>query len=67
MMIRGSEEFDRPRIANIAVLDVTDASHGNAVGVGLADFISFRILEKINLRSVYVNAMTSGLGGPQRA
>jgi hypothetical protein len=66
MMIRGSEEFDRPHIANIAVLDVTDSSHGNAIGVGLADFIPFRILEKVNLRSAYVNAMTSGLGGPQR-
>jgi hypothetical protein len=66
MMIRGSEEFDRPHIANIAVLDVTDPSHGNAIGVGLADFIPFRILEKIDLRAAYVNAMTSGLGGPQR-
>jgi hypothetical protein len=66
MMIRGSHEFERPRIANIAVLDVTDSSHGNAIGVGLADFIPFRILEKIDLRSAYVNAMTSGLGGPQR-
>lgn len=67
MMIRGSAEFDRPRIANIAVLDVSDASHGNAVGLGLADFVPFRLLEKIDLRSVYINAMTSGLGGPQRA
>ena len=66
MMIRGSEEFARPAIANIAVLDVTRSSHGNAIGVGLADFIPFRILEKIDLRSSYVNAMTSGLGGPQR-
>jgi hypothetical protein len=66
MMIRGSAEFDRPRIANIAVLDVSEPSHGNAVGVGLADFIPFRILEKIDLRSTYINAMTAGLGGPQR-
>jgi hypothetical protein len=66
MMIRGSAEFDRPRITNIAVLDVSDASHGNAIGLGLADFIPFRILEKINLRSSYINAMTAGLGGPQR-
>ena len=48
------------------VLDVTDVSHGNAIGVGLADFIPFRILEKIDLRAAYINAMTSGLGGPQR-
>ena len=66
MMIRGSAEFDRPRITNIAVLDVSDASHGNAVGLGLADFVPFRILEKLDLRSTYINAMTSGLGGPQR-
>jgi hypothetical protein len=66
MMIRGSEEFERPRIANLVVLDLTDSSHGNTTGVGLADFIPFRILEKVDLRSAYVNAMTSGLGGPQR-
>ncbi len=66
MMIRGSEEFPRPHITNIAVLDVSDASHGNAIGIGLADFIPFRILEKVDLRSSYINAMTSGLGGPQR-
>jgi len=66
MMIRGSAEFDQPNITNIAVLDVSDASHGNAIGLGLADFIPFRILERINLRSCYINAMTSGLGGPQR-
>ncbi len=67
MMIRDSPEFPRPRIRNIAVLDVSDASHGNAVGLGLADFVPFRLLERIDLRSVYINAMTSGLGGPQRA
>jgi hypothetical protein len=67
MMIRGSAEFDRPQITNIAVLDITDESHGNAVGLGLADFIPFRVLEKIDLPTTYINAMTSGLGGPQRA
>jgi hypothetical protein len=67
MMIRGSAEFERPRITNIAVLDISEASHGNAIGVGLADFIPFRILEKADLRTTYINAMTAGLGGPQRA
>jgi hypothetical protein len=66
MMIRGSAEFTRPRISTIAVLDVTDVSHGNAVGIGLADFVPFRVLEKIDLNATYINAMTSGLGGPQR-
>ncbi|MFD2090008.1 nickel pincer cofactor-dependent isomerase, group 22 [Blastococcus deserti] len=67
MMIRGTPDLPRPRITNIAVLDVTDISHGNVVGLGLADFIPFRILEKVDLRITYINAMTAGLGGPQRA
>lgn len=67
MMIRGTPDLERPRITNIAVLDVTDVSHGNVVGLGLADFIPFRILEKVDLRITYINAMTAGLGGPQRA
>jgi hypothetical protein len=67
MMIRGSAEFARPRIANIAVLDLTEQSHGNAVGLGLADFMPLRLLEKVDLPTTYINAMTSGLGGPQRA
>lgn len=67
MMIRGSEEFTRPRITNIAVLDLSEESHGNAVGLGLADFVPLRLVAKTDLRTTYINAMTSGLGGPQRA
>ncbi|HEX3813335.1 MAG TPA: hypothetical protein VHX59_10885 [Mycobacteriales bacterium] len=67
MMIRGTEEFDRPNITNISVHDISAASDGNAVGIGLADFIPFRVLEKIDLHAMYVNAVTSGIGGVQRA
>ena len=63
MMIRGTAEFDRPRITNVTVHDISEASNGNAVGIGLADFIPFRVLEKIDLRAMYVNAVTSGIGG----
>lgn len=66
MMIRGTAEFDRPRITNISVHHISEASNGNAVGVGLADFIPFRVLEKVDLRSTYINAVTSGIGGVQR-
>jgi hypothetical protein len=66
MMIRGTAEFDRPRITNVTVHDISEASNGNAVGIGLADFIPFRVLEKIDLRAMYVNAVTSGIGGVQR-
>ena len=66
MMIRGTPEFVRPRIVNIVVLDLTDGSHGNGVGIGLADFVPLRLIAKLDLRAMYLNALTSGLGGVQR-
>ncbi|MGH3326722.1 MAG: hypothetical protein ACRDPT_02800 [Streptomycetales bacterium] len=66
MMIRGSQEFERPRISTIAVLALTEESYGNAVGLGLADFIPFRVLEALDLRATYINAVTAGNGGVQR-
>jgi hypothetical protein len=66
MMIRGCEEFARPNITNIAVLDLTDASHGNASGLGVADFISQRLAEKVDFAAFYINCLTAGIGGVQR-
>ena len=66
MMIRGTPEFARPQIVNIVVLDLTDGSHGNAAGFGLADFAPVRLLAKVDLASTYTNSFTSGLGGVQR-
>jgi hypothetical protein len=65
--VRGVEEFKRPRIANISVHAISPASHGNGSGIGLADFIPFRVLDQIDLRSTYVNAMTAGNSGTQRS
>jgi hypothetical protein len=48
-----------PVIRKIAVLDLTAETHGNANGVGLADFIARRVLEKMDLQATYMNALTS--------
>ncbi len=48
-----------PSIRKIAVLDLTAETQGNANGVGLADFIAQRVLEKIDLEATYMNALTS--------
>ncbi len=48
-----------PAIRKIAVLDLTPETHGNANGIGLADFIAQRALEKIDLHATYLNALTS--------
>lgn len=47
------------RIERIAVLDVTDATHGNGVGVGVADFTTRRLVERLDLDVMYANALTS--------
>jgi hypothetical protein len=58
-MIRGEPEPDRPRIKAIVVTDLTPASHGNAVGLGLADVITKQLLDKIDLAATYENTVTS--------
>ncbi|MGO9962152.1 MAG: DUF2088 domain-containing protein [Acidimicrobiales bacterium] len=64
---RGVKEFERPRIANISVHSISPAADGNGIGVGLADFIPFRVLRQIDLRATYMNALTAGNSGIQRA
>jgi hypothetical protein len=57
--VRGEKEPDRPRIKAIYVRDLTAASHGNALGIGLADVISRRLYEKIDFQAMVENAYTS--------
>lgn len=58
--IAGEPEPASPRIRAIVVLDLTDASHGNAVGIGLADFTTRRLLDKIDFDHFTTNTFTSG-------
>ena len=57
------ENSMKPRIFRIFVRDLTAATHGNGIGIGLADFTTSRAVKALNLRSMYVNALTS-LGLP---
>lgn len=51
-------------IETIVVLDLTEESHGNAIGVGMADLITTRLRDAIDWNATSVNALTSGfLGG----
>jgi hypothetical protein len=47
-----------PDIAKIAVLDLTPATHGNANGMGAADFITRKLADKIDFKMVYANGLT---------
>jgi hypothetical protein len=48
-----------PMIRRIFVRGVTESSHGNAVGIGLADFTRSDVLGGINWDSSYINALTA--------
>lgn len=58
-MIRGEPEPERPRIKAIVVTDLTPASHGNAVGIGLADVVTRQLVDKIDFDATYENTVTS--------
>ncbi len=57
--IQNEKEPEIPEITNIVVMDLTENSHGNALGMGLADFITKRLYDKINFNATYENVLTS--------
>jgi hypothetical protein len=48
-----------PTATRVVVLDVTDRSHGNCCGVGMADITTRRLLNKMDLEYTYANVLTS--------
>jgi hypothetical protein len=45
----------------LAVLELTEKSEGNAMGIGLADLTTRRLVDKIDYRSTYTNVLASGV------
>ncbi|TDG00362.1 hypothetical protein [Paenibacillus piri] len=60
MRIRGLAEPDRPDIAYVGVLGLSRPSHGNATGIGLADFTTDAVVRDIDRDSTYLNCLTTG-------
>jgi lactate racemase-like protein len=57
--ILGVEEPESPKAKYLIVSDVSEAAHGNALGVGLADLTTKRLFEKINYDAMNANVLTS--------
>ena len=57
--ILGVEEPESPDVKYLIVGDVSEASHGNALGVGLADFTTRRLFEKVDYEAMNQNVLTS--------
>jgi hypothetical protein len=56
-----------PTTATIVVLGLTDVSHGNALGIGLADFITTEVAAQVDWHKTYVNCFTAGPAGVRRS
>jgi hypothetical protein len=55
--ILGQAEPDKPDIKRIVVLSLTPESHGNALGIGVADMTTRRAFEAMNVSATVINAI----------
>lgn len=53
-----SADPESPIIKRIVVCDLTEGSEGNAVGIGIADVITQRLLDKIDMDALNINTIT---------
>lgn len=55
----GERETEYPKIIRIVVLDLTEESQGNALGIGLADYTTQRLVNKIDPVSTSINSIAA--------
>ena len=49
----------KPDYRTLAVLDLTPKSHGNATGIGMADLVTQRLMDKLDLHATQMNSITT--------
>lgn len=59
MKIFGEAEPEAPRIKKLAVLRLSSASYGNALGIGLADLTVKKLADSIDFEAMYSNLVTT--------
>lgn len=59
LRITGEPEMESPQIRYVTVLDLSEASHGNATGIGLTDFATEKLIKKIDRSATYLNNLTT--------
>jgi hypothetical protein len=57
--IAGEPEPRSPRCSRVVALSLTPKSRGNAVGIGLADICTRRLVDAIDFDAMYVNTITA--------
>ena len=52
--------YDGPEIKRIVVLGLTEATHGNAIGIGAADYTLEAVVDEIDREATYANSIAAG-------
>ena len=60
-------DWPGPTVRVIVALDLSDKTHGNATGLGLADIVTRRLIERVDFHATMTNHRTSGEGGAFRS
>lgn len=53
------EELNHPQITRVVLRTLTEKTHGNALGIGLADFVTKKVVDKIDYRATHINSVTA--------
>jgi hypothetical protein len=65
--VGGLADPAEPSVGAIVLLNLTDVSEGNALGIGFADFVPASLAAGIDWQKTYVNCFTAGPAGLRRA
>jgi hypothetical protein len=57
---RKAADDEYPKVKRIFVRGLTEETHGNAAGIGLAEFCTRRCVEQINYKITKINCLTGG-------
>ena len=60
IMNRFESECTAPAIKRVVMLDLSEKTHGNAIGIGLADYTTLGLVAKIDYRKTNLNCITGG-------
>jgi hypothetical protein len=58
-MIFGEPGMSTPVITRIVVRDLSPKTYGSGVGVGMADYVTQRLVDKLDHRPTYINCLTA--------
>jgi hypothetical protein len=53
-------ENEWPKVKRVVVRDLTEATHGNATGLGMAEFCRSRVLARMDQKITRINCLTGG-------